>query len=357
LEAIQRGLFPHNHESREAQYAALGLWDALQKIPIPGEVAQPGLANKGAAHLDRILYGNFPRFSVAGVGIKQRISNWVAKGIRSPEGIEVLEAIQAEAVELEKFTKADANYLGQLISEIFMQRIQVDRSANPDLERVSVWLREEINKNDSKALGHKNRVESEVTRAVEASTAVSVAAGVTAVVDNLPIGLHGINAVLAGAGSAVIIYLSSRVLLRKRPLLPRQVGFRLYVLEVMCSFLERFFSVQVDRRVDSAIAALQRIYAAHTIDPIAMLSTGSSLPTRRGPPIGQQQSIEQTSLSPDDTLASFREAVRRLNDLGANIGDPLVQRTLMELEAALTTGRSVEDLLVAISKVIDSLYR
>ena len=290
---------------------------------------------------------------------------------------------------LEEFSIQDAKSVGDLAAENFFYRLQIERFDDPDLERVRQWLREEIRKRDVTALTVQRRVESEVTRAVEASSAVLIGSSVGSVIE-FYLNVHGVAAALAGFGTAIIVYFGSRLVLRRRPLLPRQIALRLNVLEVLCHFLEIFLDTDIDRTVPSAESAIRRATSVRiweqaaiagddkdpqglprpSDDPDTVESSWGPVPdlsptpadlhtivrTTRSSPASREPSLSE-ALTQGYRLSEFEAAVRRLTDLAGHVNDHLVQAALIELEAAITTASSAEEFFVAVMKALNSLSR
>ncbi len=358
-ESIQRALFPHAPESGEGQYAALAIWDILQEITVPGEHAATGVPARSSARAEKALFGRMPRTSIPGVSFERRLSRWVTEAVSTPQGQRVM-----KAVGLQVLTEQDAVDIGDLAARYFLQRLEVNRYADPDFERARVWLREEVRKTEAAAVTTSRRAETGVTQAVELSSALLTGGSVGYLVDTLS-DIHGGGAALIGYSTSMVVWFGSRVLLSRRPLLPRQVAFRLYVLDVLRLYLSDTLDVEVDRSVASVRAALQRaqnysVWADVSIpaDARGVLeprgSPDSRILARRtdDAPLGQVDSAAH-----EDRLCEFRRNVRRLVFLAGDVGENLIQADLIQLEDALLTAKSPSDPFTAMIRVLDSLSR
>ncbi|WP_446210125.1 hypothetical protein [Micromonospora sp. IBSANI012] len=363
-ESLQIAIYPHAHESREAQLAACELWEIMQEIRVPGEASPKGLLSSGSARTEDFIYGKFPRFGISSVDIKTRIAHWVRKAALSEKGRDLFEALDADELK-----PLDAKQLGLMVAELFLQRLEVSRSRERDLELARLWLREEIRKHEENALDlHRRGVETEAARAIEVSSALALGGTVSYLLDN--VGVHGIPTVVAGYSTAIVVALGSRYVVRRRPLLPRQVEYRLYVLEVICAFLQGIFRMPVMRSVPVARSIVQQ---ALSFQPVARSAIpaleGSRIPESRGSPEpynvdrslpwqGDLVVNEQPSTAAfEDALTQLRTDASRLNDLGAAVTDPLVQAAVMRLEKVAATATHPEDVYGAVIHVLDALSR
>ncbi|WP_430502289.1 hypothetical protein ACQRWP_11905 [Micromonospora trifolii] len=363
-ESLQTAMYPHAHESRQAQLAASELWLIMLRTRVPGESAPAGLFSKGSAKSEDLIYGRFPRFGISAIDVKSRISHWVRKAAMSEEGQDLFEVLDADTLQ-----PLDAKQLGLAVSEIFLQRLEVSRSRDRDLELARLWLREEIRKHEEQALALERRgVETEATRAIEFSSAAAIGGTVSYLLDN--VGVHGIYTVAAGYGTAVAVALGSRYVVRRRPLLPRQVEYRLYVLEVLCAFLQSIFRMPVVRSVPVARSIVQQALSFQSVERSSVPALdGGRLPDTRGSP-----GLWGTHSSPfwqgdlvvneppptgafEGALIQLRSDASRLNDLGTAVTDPLVQAAVMRLEKVATTAQHPEDVYGAVIHVLDALSR
>ncbi|HEY0640133.1 MAG TPA: hypothetical protein VGD67_21090 [Pseudonocardiaceae bacterium] len=330
------------------------MWKVLQETSVPGEDEPRGVdrVSRGAT---RITYGRFPLFGISAVDLRKRLGKWFAKAVTSPRGVEILDDLDAKIHDY-----AEAKRLGELIADTFLLRLEVPRHHHPEVEKVRLWLKEEIRKSESAALGVRNRVESEVTRAVEYSVGFA-AMGVVSVISIEGLGYRGVYAVAATTLAGIAVFFGATIALRRRPLFPRQIGFRLYALNVVCTYLESKTLGPVERTVGGAQGAIHRITLTQLLTLEETTSSDSQFPALRS----STELVHQGS-GPDTTSRLTRlgsdewhlfEQVRRLNEVAENIGDPFVHASLLKLEGVLSTRHNRQQLVRAISEVIDALSR
>jgi hypothetical protein len=367
-ESIQIALFPHAWESDYAQYAALQIWQILQATPVPGEEDPRGLASRGARSGERFLYGRFPKASTPGVSYQKRLSLWVEKALHSEKGRDVLRAIDAPRID-----DLGLIDLSNMVGSLFMERLGVQRYQDPEINGARIWLAEEIRKYDSTVgLGGHRRQETGVTEAIEWSSALVSGGTVTFLLND--IGIHGLYSLGLGYGAALVAYFGSKILLRRRPLLPRQVAFRLYVLNVLCDFLigAQGTDSHADRTVAGALGALERVrkyvaeQSAHEANAGQLESVHS---TRRSPPgtglaVRKQSTISkhpQFRTSADAkasaTLSVLRGEIQRLVQVATDVDDQIVHAELIRLETVLAGDKAGPELLNSIGNVLEALSR
>ncbi len=368
VEAIQLALFPHAFETDYAQYAAHEIWRLMKSTPVPGEVSQ-GPAGRAAAKAERLLYGRLPKASALGVTYQRRLSLWFQASISTPEGEAILRAVEAP-----ELCKEDVADLGDLVAKLFHARLEVQRFHDPEVNRARVWLIDEIRKYDTDVgLAGRRRAETGVTQAIEGSSALVSGGVVTYLLD--AVGIHGQASLAVGYGTAVLIYFGSKLALRRRPLLPRQIAFRLFVLETMSDFLGSAGGVDmgIDRTVASALDALNRVRGyvlRHPEEAFVPTQRELATPPRGSPADGLALHIddawtfvqvESADAAPDaKALAMVRllkSRVEHLVEMSAGVDDRLVHAELMRLEAALNSARGHEQILAAIGGVLESLSK
>lgn len=362
-ESLQLAMYPHAHESRQAQAAASSLWAIMQKTRVPGEDTETGVSAKARTRSEDLIYGKFPKFGILAVDLKSRIAHWVRRAAMSDDGKELFALLDADELQ-----PVDARELGLTVAELFMQRLEVSRSRDRNLELARLWLREEVRKHEEQALALERRgVETEAARAIEVSSALAMGGTVSYLLDN--VGVHGLPTVAAGYGTAVVVALGSRYVVRRRPLLPRQVEYRLYVLEVLCAFLQNIFRAPVARSVPVARSIVQQALLFQSAERAAIpMLEFTRIPDTRGSPEPHNLGLvtwngdlvinEQPSTTAfEGALKQLRADASRLNDLGTAVTDPLVQAAVMRLEKVATTARNPEDVYGAVIHVLDALSR
>lgn len=354
-ESIERAMFPQAHESYEAQYTARTLWQIMQRVEIPGEEPPSGPIGQRRQRANDILYGLFPHFHVSAIGLRKRLSLWIAKALFSDKGRELL-----ETVDMGPMSWDDCKSVGALAAELFMQRLDVGRYNDPDVERVRGWVREEFRKNESDALALGRRTENEVTRTVEVSSALAALTGVSYLLDNL--GLHGVYAVLIGGSAAVFTYFGSRIAFRTRPLSPRQIGFRLYCLAAVSTFLSTILGSKVENTVPAVRSALEHVRNFQVWHRLELEKSTDNLPANPDSPEGDntEEPVDVFVLGNQSetvrvAIAELHSAVERANDLAGGVNDPGVQNALLQLETSARNATSAGALHEPILRLVDSL--
>ncbi len=235
---------------------------------------------------------------------------------------------------------------------MFFQRLAVSQRHDKDVDRARLWLVEELRKHEPAALlGSRRWVQTDTTRTVDASAVLVSGGTATYFLDVFDIISNDNVALLTGYGlSLVLYYFGSRILLRRRPLLPRQLALRLTVLRVLTRFLASSLKEPIDETVDSAraaVARLQRYYvwdASLVIDP-DQLEHRTELVEKRGPPLALVR----------EDVAHLRREVMRLTNIANEVHDNLVMADLIRLEGLLSGKPNAARLLQEFDRLLESL--
>ncbi len=224
--------------------------------------------------LNHAVYAPFPRPNRGGISPEKRIAAWVTEAVASPAAQRIFESVN-ESIDDAEINRRDARAIGRVTATVFFQRLAVSQRHDKDVDRARLWLVEELRKHEPAALlGSRRWVQTDTTRTVDASAVLVSGGTATYFLDVFDIISNDNVALLTGYGlSLVLYYFGSRILLRRRPLLPRQLALRLTVLRVLTRFLASSLKEPIDETVDSAraaVARLQRYYvwdASLVIDP------------------------------------------------------------------------------------------